>query len=118
MIDSYKKLKCIPKRTLPKRNVIFPERLVQLLPRLHHIDYNYTKMIRVVPKILQLINLQFKTISIRARILTQLTQTDPAKVMFAILIFTHHVIATTVFFNSHIAFWAFFCICGYPIRCF
>lgn len=48
------------KQTLPKRNVIFLEHLVQLSPRLRHTDYNYTKMIHVVPKILQMINLHRK----------------------------------------------------------
>ena len=35
------------------------------------------------------------------------TQTNPTKVSLTVLIFTHHMITTTIFFNCHVAFRTF-----------
>lgn len=43
-------------------------------------------------------------------------QTYPTEVCFTVLVFTHHMITTTILLYCCIAFRALLCISGYPIR--
>lgn len=42
-------------------------------------------------------------------------QAHPAKLGAASLIFTNHVVTAAVFLDGHVAFRAFFGVCGYPV---